>query len=100
MLLFTKVSQATRLSLSCARQASKIASEIVSQTLSGWPSPTDSEEKIYRRGIYLLKYCHTLIRPMAFIVNSLRAISDPTRLRLLLVLLEEELTVAELQEIL
>jgi ubiquinone/menaquinone biosynthesis C-methylase UbiE len=34
------------------------------------------------------------------IVKSLRAISDPTRLRLLLVLLEEELTVAELQEIL
>jgi ubiquinone/menaquinone biosynthesis C-methylase UbiE len=37
---------------------------------------------------------------MASIVKSLRAISDPTRLRLLLVLLEEELTVAELQEIL
>ena len=37
---------------------------------------------------------------MASIVNSLRAISDPTRLRLLLLLLEEELTVAELQEIL
>jgi ubiquinone/menaquinone biosynthesis C-methylase UbiE len=34
------------------------------------------------------------------IVKSLRAISDPTRLRLLLLLLEEELTVAELQEIL
>jgi len=37
---------------------------------------------------------------MASLVKSLRAISDPTRLRLLLVLLEEELTVAELQEIL
>ena len=37
---------------------------------------------------------------MASVVNSLRAISDPTRLRLLLLLLEEELTVAELQEIL
>lgn len=37
---------------------------------------------------------------MASIVNSLRAISDPTRLRLLLLLVEEELTVAELQEIL
>ncbi len=37
---------------------------------------------------------------MASIVKSLRAISDPTRLRLLLLLLEEELTVAELQEIL
>jgi ubiquinone/menaquinone biosynthesis C-methylase UbiE len=36
---------------------------------------------------------------MASIVKSLRAISDPTRLRLLLLLLEEELTVAELQEI-
>jgi ubiquinone/menaquinone biosynthesis C-methylase UbiE len=37
---------------------------------------------------------------MVSIVKSLRAISDPTRLRLLLLLLEEELTVAELQEIL
>jgi ArsR family transcriptional regulator len=37
---------------------------------------------------------------MASLVKSLRAISDPTRLRLLLLLLEEELTVAELQEIL
>jgi ubiquinone/menaquinone biosynthesis C-methylase UbiE/DNA-binding transcriptional ArsR family regulator len=37
---------------------------------------------------------------MATIVNLLRAISDPTRLRLVLLLLEEELTVAELQEIL
>jgi ubiquinone/menaquinone biosynthesis C-methylase UbiE len=37
---------------------------------------------------------------VASLVKSLRAISDPTRLRLLLLLLEEELTVAELQEIL
>src|SRR6185369_16413725 len=43
----TKVSQATRLYLSPARHASRTASEIVSATLSGWPSPTDSEEKIY-----------------------------------------------------
>ncbi|MFA7343662.1 MAG: metalloregulator ArsR/SmtB family transcription factor [Terrimicrobiaceae bacterium] len=33
-------------------------------------------------------------------VNSLRVLSDPTRLRLLLLLVEEELTVAEMQEIL
>lgn len=37
---------------------------------------------------------------MPSIVKSLRALSDPTRLRLLLLLLEEELTVAELQDIL
>ncbi len=37
---------------------------------------------------------------MPSIVKSLRALSDPTRLRLLLLLMEEELTVAELQEIL
>ncbi|HRJ73300.1 MAG TPA: metalloregulator ArsR/SmtB family transcription factor [Terrimicrobiaceae bacterium] len=37
---------------------------------------------------------------MSSIVKSLRALSDPTRLRLLLLLMEEELTVAELQEIL
>lgn len=37
---------------------------------------------------------------MASVVKSLRALSDPTRLRLLLLLMEEELTVAELQEIL
>src|SRR6185295_16327047 len=43
----TKVSQATRLYLSPARHASRTASEIVSATLSGCPSPTDSEEKMY-----------------------------------------------------
>ena len=37
---------------------------------------------------------------MPSLVKSLRALSDPTRLRLLLLLLDEELTVAELQEIL
>jgi ArsR family transcriptional regulator len=37
---------------------------------------------------------------MASILKSLRVLSDPIRLRLLLLLLEEELTVAELQEIL
>src|SRR5204863_8975798 len=51
---FTYVSQATRLVLSCARQASSTASEMVSATLSGWPSPTDSEEKMNRLLINLL----------------------------------------------
>ena len=37
---------------------------------------------------------------MASILKSLRVLSDPIRLRLLLLLVEEELTVAELQEIL
>ncbi len=37
---------------------------------------------------------------MASMINSLRVLSDPTRLRLMLLLAEEELTVAELQEIL
>ncbi len=37
---------------------------------------------------------------MPSIVKSLRALSDPTRLRLFLLLAEEELTVAELQDIL
>src|SRR5215469_3925455 len=45
-LLLAYVSQATRLRGSCARQASSTASEMVSHTLSGWPSPTDSEEKM------------------------------------------------------
>src|SRR5471030_678043 len=45
MLDFTMVSQATRLNRSCARQASSTLSEIRSATLSGCPSPTDSEEK-------------------------------------------------------
>src|ERR1044071_3388985 len=53
MLLFAYVSQATRLRASCARQASRTASEMVSQTLSGCPSPTDSEEKIKR--LFMLK---------------------------------------------
>lgn len=38
--------------------------------------------------------------PMASTIKSLRVLSDPTRLRLLLLLAGEELTVAELQEIL
>src|SRR5215469_14761003 len=38
-----RVSQATRLVRSSARQASRIASEIWSAILSGWPSVTDSE---------------------------------------------------------
>src|SRR3954471_21186209 len=55
---FTSVSQATRLDLSCARQASRTASEMVSATLSGCPSPTDSEEKMYRLSITLPKKTH------------------------------------------
>src|ERR1700733_3243804 len=38
-----KVSHATRLKGSCARQASRIASEIWSAVLSGCPSVTDSD---------------------------------------------------------
>src|ERR1700722_3155290 len=38
-----RVSAATRLKGSCSRQASRIASEIWSAILSGWPSVTDSE---------------------------------------------------------
>src|SRR6187431_2924787 len=51
----TKVSHATRLYLSPARHASRTASEIVSATLSGCPSPTDSEEKMYRLLIHTPK---------------------------------------------
>src|SRR6185437_16449050 len=43
-----KVSQATRLMGSSARQASRIASETWSAILSGWPSVTDSDVKRYR----------------------------------------------------
>src|SRR5581483_168710 len=38
-----RVSQATRLTGSSRRQASRMASEIWSAILSGWPSVTDSE---------------------------------------------------------
>jgi len=41
----TKVSAATRPVGSSFRMASRIASEIWSATLSGWPSVTDSEVK-------------------------------------------------------
>src|SRR5688572_14323516 len=41
----TSVSQATRALGSLARMASRIASEIWSATLSGWPIETDSLEK-------------------------------------------------------
>src|SRR5580700_7588520 len=43
-----RVSQATRLEGSSARQASRMASEIWSAILSGWPSVTDSEVNRYR----------------------------------------------------
>jgi ArsR family transcriptional regulator len=46
-----------------------------------------------------MKYVNLPACFMPSIVKSLRALSDPTRLRLLLLLVEEELTVAELQEI-
>src|SRR6476646_1704975 len=42
-----RVSQATRLDGSSARQASRTASEIWSAILSGWPSVTDSDVKRY-----------------------------------------------------
>src|SRR5680860_1653494 len=45
MPVLTSVSQATREFGSCSRQASRIASEIWSAILSGWPSVTDSEVK-------------------------------------------------------
>src|SRR5207302_8097571 len=38
-----RVSQATRLEVSSVRQASRMASEIWSAILSGWPSVTDSD---------------------------------------------------------
>src|SRR2546430_15614098 len=38
-----RVSQATRLVVSSVRQASRMASEIWSAILSGWPSVTDSD---------------------------------------------------------
>src|SRR3972149_1033182 len=44
-LSLTRVSAATLERLSCARMASRIASDIWSATLSGWPSETDSEVK-------------------------------------------------------
>jgi hypothetical protein len=39
-------SQATRLRRSCARYASRMESAMKSQTLSGWPSATDSEVRM------------------------------------------------------
>src|ERR1700680_2615345 len=68
-----RVSQATRLEESSARQASRMASEIWSAILSGWPSVTDSEVKRIRflvDKIYvLLKNCFepssTLARAVA-----------------------------------
>ncbi len=42
MLVLDAVSQATLDSGSCSRQASRMASETWSHSLSGWPSLTDS----------------------------------------------------------
>jgi hypothetical protein len=43
--VLVSVSAATRLRGSCLKIASRIASEIWSATLSGWPSDTDSDVK-------------------------------------------------------
>src|SRR3954449_10575652 len=48
MPVVTRVSQATRPAGSRDRMASSTASEIWSATLSGWPSVTDSEVKMWR----------------------------------------------------
>src|SRR5580698_145790 len=50
-----RVSQATRLVVSSLKQASRMASEIWSAILSGWPSVTDSEVKRYR--FFDAKFC-------------------------------------------
>src|SRR5262245_56865927 len=47
----TSVSQATRLVGAAARQGSRMASEIWSATLSGWPMETDSEVNRYRSAL-------------------------------------------------
>src|ERR1700687_5430063 len=53
-----KVSQATRLDESSARQASRMASEIWSAILSGWPSVTDSE--VNKERFFAAKLCISL----------------------------------------
>src|SRR5712671_2380438 len=54
-----RVSQATRLEESSARQASRMASEIWSAILSGWPSVTDSE--VNKRRFFAAKMYFSLI---------------------------------------
>src|SRR5947207_14055184 len=48
MPVFASDSHATLAFGSCARIPSRIASEMASQTLSGWPSVTDSDVNRYR----------------------------------------------------
>src|SRR4051812_47894854 len=57
-LVATSVSQATRLEASPERCASSTASEIWSQTLSGWPSETDSEVKMNSSAMAALRTRH------------------------------------------
>ena len=66
--VFTRVSAATRALGSCANTASRMASEIWSATLSGWPSETDSDVKRYslmavflRQAVFRRPVC--LVRP-------------------------------------
>src|ERR1700744_2575505 len=54
-----RVSQATRLTGSSVKQASRMASEIWSAILSGWPSVTDSEVNKYR--FFAAKLCVSLV---------------------------------------
>src|SRR5580693_8644792 len=65
-----RVSAATRLKGSCARQASKIASEIWSAILSGCPSVTDSE--VNRKRLVAGK----LVSPQGGCLSLLRAFAS------------------------
>src|SRR5437764_9887773 len=79
----TAVSQATRAAGPCASIASRIASETWSQTLSGWPSVTDSEVSRYEPAVV-----KEVMEPVA-IVQATPAAPGPSARDLLLVLAQE-----------
>src|SRR5579872_7568962 len=77
-----RVSQATRLTGSSVRQASRMASEIWSAILSGWPSVTDSEvnKKRFLDGkfVCLLYMRELLVRAIFYQAIGARPASELT----------------------
>src|SRR6266852_266066 len=75
----SRVSHATRLAGSSVRQASRMASEIWSAILSGWPSVTDSEVNKYR--FFDAKLCVSFVHVFRSVVRMLLLLRRSENLR-------------------
>src|SRR5436189_1210666 len=74
--VFTRVSQATRLSGSSASTASRTPSEIWSAILSGWPSVTDSEVNRNSLSLWFMRRESVATRSAALALLALVEVDD------------------------